>query len=449
MSHSHREPPLAARAHRFIDLASAAAIVFTLPMTFACGGRSVLTDGADYLQTTAGGSVGGGVGGVGGAGAAGGFGAVSGVGGASAANTAWPSTPERILAVSAGEQHSCAVLDNHHVKCWGINNAGQLGDGTKNTSAAPVDVSSLSQAVAVQATHSFSCALLSNGSITCWGYNNVGQLGIGSTDNQSLPTAVSGISTATAFGIGSQHGCAVVEGGNVWCWGYNQHGQLGDGSRSTRLTPVQVQGLTQALAVATAGEQTCALMQSGQVQCWGFNGRGELGDGTMTDSFAPVTVRGLTYHATSLALGDSHGCAALANGSVRCWGRNDQGQLATGNTGDATSSEIVPYLLGFWMLSAGFGSSAAVLMNGSAVLWGSAFDHVMTANGPGPDTILQMPTFIAGLDGAYAVTIGADHACALLSNSDVKCWGHNQVGQLGDGTYIDSISTPVTVAGLK
>jgi large repetitive protein len=100
------------------------------------------------------------------------------------------------------------------------------------------------------------------------------------------------------------------------------------------------------------------------------------------------------------------------------------------------------------MLAAGFGSSAAVLTNGSVVLWGSTFDYVMTPSGPGPNTVLTVPTPIAGLDGAYSVTVGADHACGLLSNSEVKCWGHNEYGQLGNNTSTDSISTPVDVVGL-
>lgn len=441
--------PNASRGARVSRIGSTklASVIFGLLGSLGCGARSGLTEGT--VNFSEGGSYSTNIGGTGGTG-----GTAKAPGSGGTVQPA-PRAPEQVLAISAGSQHSCALIGDHTVRCWGINNVGQLGDGTRINRSTPVAVMEtavyldyeLTNATVIAATHVFSCALIEGGSVMCWGYNDMGQLGNGTTESQSMPTLVKGISTATSIGIGSQHGCAVVDGGNVRCWGYNQHGQLGDGTTVTQLIPTQVVSVTQARLVATAGEQSCALLGTGQVQCWGFNGNGELGNGTTIDG-PPATVIGITG-ATSLALGDSHGCALIEGGSVRCWGRNDQGQLATGTTTDARVAETVLGLEPVWFLAAGFGSTAAVLMNGNVMLWGSALDYVMTSNGPGEDTVLTSPSAIAGISDAYAVSVGSDHACALMSNSRVACWGHNSSGQLGDGTRTDSILTPVYVVGLQ
>ena len=217
------EPPCAATVRRFFDLPNIAALLLALPLLPACGGRTGLTEGTEYLIATAGSS--------GGTGSDGGAGTDPGP----------PRAPERVLAVSAGDEHTCAVLSDHHVKCWGANSTGQLGNGTQSRSAPPADVLGLSHAIAVYATYEFTCALLDNGTVSCWGRNNHGQLGIVSNLDQSVPTTVTGISTAVAVGIGSQHGCAVLNDGHIDCWGYNGHGQLGNGTNSYDSTPaVQV-----------------------------------------------------------------------------------------------------------------------------------------------------------------------------------------------------------------
>ncbi|PKN20156.1 MAG: hypothetical protein CVU65_17705 [Deltaproteobacteria bacterium HGW-Deltaproteobacteria-22] len=145
-----------------------------------------------------------------------------------------------VVALGAGNDHTCAILNNGSVHCWGRNDAGQLGDGTTNPSASsPVPVIGLVGAIALEGGASFTCTILSNGSVRCWGANVYGQLGNGTTNASSTPVNVSGLTGVTSIGLGDSHACA-VSGGMVWCWGYNEDGETGDGTtRNNRLTPVQ------------------------------------------------------------------------------------------------------------------------------------------------------------------------------------------------------------------
>jgi peptidoglycan hydrolase-like protein with peptidoglycan-binding domain len=143
-------------------------------------------------------------------------------------STTRPLTPSVPLA--AGERHSCVVLVDGGVRCWGNNGNGQLGNGTLATLPAPVAVSGVSTATGVAAGVYHTCARLSEGAVRCWGYNGTGQLGNGTLANSTTPVPVSGLSTATVVATGAFHSCAVLADGSVRCWGQNVTGQLGNGA---------------------------------------------------------------------------------------------------------------------------------------------------------------------------------------------------------------------------
>ncbi|MFE5646358.1 cutinase family protein [Rhodococcus sp. NPDC056516] len=198
------------------------------------------------------------------------------------------------IALTAGNAHTCALMPGGTAKCWGYNQYGQLGDGSNyNRRSTPVDVVGLSGAIALTAGGNHTCALMPGGTATCWGYNTNGQLGDGTTTQRSTPVEVVGLSGAIALTAGNAHTCALMPGGTATCWGSNEAGQLGDGTTTQRSTPVEVVGLSGAIALTAGNTHTCALMSGGTAKCWGLNWRGLLGDGTTTQRSTPVEVVGL------------------------------------------------------------------------------------------------------------------------------------------------------------
>lgn len=236
------------------------------------------------------------------------------------------------ISVSAGYGHSCAVLNDGSVMCWGENGSGQLGDGTTvQYRSTATTVSGISNAVAVDVgTGQHTCAVLDTGAVKCWGYNGDGELGDGTLIDKTTPVTVAGISTAQAISVGTNHSCAKLSSGSIQCWGSNWMGQLGNGSTmhssSRSTTPVTVTGITNAASISTGAFHSCAALNTGTLSCWGRNNQGQLGNGTLSNNATPVAVSGIST-AQSVTAGNYHTCAVLEDGYAQCWGSNEHGLL--------------------------------------------------------------------------------------------------------------------------
>ena len=276
--------------------------------------------------------------------------------------------------IGLGGYHSCALLMSGKVMCWGYNQHGQLGDGTPNPEQlVPVEVSGISTATSISVGFDHSCVILADGKVMCWGYNYAGGLGVGTTTDSAIPVQVSANFTPTSIALGKGHACALLNGGKVMCWGSNGSGQLGDGTTTQHLTPVEVSGITSATRLSLGDYHSCAVLVDGKVMCWGYNGDGQLGDGTYADRTGPVEVLRIST-ATSISLGGYHSCAVLADGKVMCWGLNGVGTLGDGT---ATINRTTPTdVLGISTATTiarklGRSHSCAVLTGHRVICWGS------------------------------------------------------------------------------
>lgn len=277
-------------------------------------------------------------------------------------------TGRTVRAVSCGMDHWCAVLDNAAVKCWGNDFEGRVGNGFEVPIAAmgdkrpALDLGTGRTGKAVLAGGSHTCAILDDMTLKCWGLNSGGQLGIGravhnvgtkaSDMGDNLPRVLLGAGrTVKSIAIGLGHTCAILDDDTLKCWGSNVSGQLGLGDTLARgidaaqmgdnLPAVQLGTGRKPLLVASSASatHTCVLLDDQTVRCFGWNASGQLGQGDVDDRgrtpsdvpalIAPVDLGGSV---TKLAVGNRHVCAMLASGAVKCWGNNEHGQLGLGDT---------------------------------------------------------------------------------------------------------------------
>jgi len=342
------------------------------------------------------------------------------------------------LAVSASYTHTCALLSDHTVACWGYNAHSELGNGTTTDSPTPVAVSGLKDVTAITAQNFYTCALLKAGTVACWGDNRFGELGDGTTVDSATPVAVSGVVNAIDVGGGFDgfQMCAVLAGGSVDCWGFS-NGAFG------------WQAVTGAVALSRGeGSVECALLGTGHIDCWGNNYCGEIGDGKTNEQADSSTLPSLVETVTdakAVAVGDFFTCALVGDGTVECWGQTF-GQPITACTcfgGQAPcSTEPFSILTGATTVAAGAYHACARLEDGSVECWG---DNTNGGLGDGTTTYSPTPVRVGNITDAVDVTVGGYHTCALLSGGVVECWGANKFGQLGDGTTNDS-GAPVPVS---
>jgi len=335
-----------------------------------------------------------------------------------------------ITQVATGANHTCVLRDDGAVLCFGANGSGQLGLGdTANRgdqagemgAALPtVQLPTGTNARAITAGAAHTCALLDDDSIVCWGANADGQLGAGDMivrgDNAGeMGDALVRVDLGTnrrarAVSAGADHTCALRDDDSIVCWGLGANGRLGTGNENSvgdesgemgdSLIAVNLGAERSALAITVGKEHTCAIRDDERVVCWGIGDNGRLGDGAgftigdepdeLGDSLVVVDL-GAESRATAVTAGGAHTCALLVNGSMKCWGAGASGRLGIGNQSD---------------------------MGDTADTLGDTLPVVNLGTGR----------------SARAVFAGDQHTCAVLDSWQVKCWGRGSSGRLGSGS---------------
>jgi alpha-tubulin suppressor-like RCC1 family protein len=335
------------------------------------------------------------------------------------------------------------LRDDGAVLCFGANASGQLGVGdTTNrgdqagemgSALVPVQLPTGTRARAITAGAAHTCALLDDDSIVCWGANADGQLGAGDTvvrgDNAGeMANALVRVNLGTdrrarAVSAGADHTCALRDDDSIVCWGVGDNGRLGtnsnssigdfDGEMGDALVAVDLGVGLSALAMSAGAAHTCAIRDDERVVCWGVGDNGRLGDGAgltvgdepneMGDNLIFVDL-GAESRAKAIAAGGAHTCALLVDNSVKCWGAGASGRLGIGNSSDMGDT---PDTIG---------------------------DNLSTVNlGTGRS--------------ARAIFAGSQHTCAVLDTLALKCWGRASSGRLGNGSTSNNLADSPTELG--
>jgi cysteine-rich repeat protein len=365
---------------------------------------------------------------------------------------------QRVVQISTGGWHTCAILDTGALRCWGnapMHGHPEIWDsiGDDETPASVGDVTLDGTPTQIVNGERHVCALLATGNVRCWGESPSGELGYGDTATLSSPGGdleLGGVVTQLAAGL--HHTCALFDDATMRCWGGGGAGQLGQSATANigdDETPAEVDVIDvgdDVVQIAAGGAHTCALVEGGDVRCWGRGIEGSLGYGN-TDFIGddePPSQRGTVLVGgvvTQISASLGATCALLEGGTVRCWGRMEGAALGYPGFGtigdDELPAEVGDVDIGedVVQVSVGAFQICALLDTGNVRCWGyGAWGNLgygwvePIGDDETPASVGDVPL---GGEVALLDANGYGHACAVIADGGLRCWGYDGVGQLG------------------
>ncbi|HUQ48566.1 MAG TPA: hypothetical protein VM053_10015 [Gemmatimonadaceae bacterium] len=355
-------------------------------------------------------------------------------------------------AVTSGFFHTCALDSAGQAWCWGDNEYRQTGqsasgspcDQTSVCTMKPAAVETSLRFSAISAGQNHTCALAADGSAWCWGggyYQGRGMLGDGTMTQSAAPVAVAGGLRFKTISAGGALTCALSTDDRAYCWG--RGGVVGDGGTADALSPHEVAGGYRFISVAAGGSHACAVASDHAVYCWGSNTSGNLGDGTLGDMLSPsrgistVPTRAKSTLTFQSVVGGGHSCGITVAGLVACWGDNHVGEVGTGEPGPPVLiPNIVSSSISFAAISAGTAHTCGIDRDGIVQCWGGNWfgglgDGTSTAANTGSERGIPKP--ISSSQRFTQIATGGSHTCALATDGRIWCWGDKARGQMGNG----------------
>ena len=342
---------------------------------------------------------------------------------------------------------SMCILRAGEVWCTGGNGNGNLGNGSLRPSTRLERVFGLNTAEQLVAGRDHICVRLANQGVSCWGRNLNGQLGNSDPDrrNQNEPVTVANLTSVVHLTAGLHHTCAVKADGSVYCWGFNEFGSLGDGSNTDRGAPVQstIEGVEQ----IAAGAHTCAVDTDRQVYCWGYNQFGAVGTGGNTESVTEPTRVGGLNSVRSIAVGDYHSCAVLADGRVKCWGKNQSGELGIGNIINQNTPMVMQGVEDAQAVACGHQRTCVLFNGGDMRCSGLGLDGALGTGELSNRVTATANVLVDGQVTLMGYGPGSESNAALDHDNRIFVWGKNHLGQLGLGDQQTPRAEPSEVLG--
>lgn len=376
-----------------------------------------------------------------------------------------PIDPPAPYELVAGGGHTCA-LDDTNLRCWGLNDMGQLGvASTATCSGQPCTLTPtqvLANVTKVSLGQRATCAIRADKTLWCFGDSRQRQLGLTPLDicptNAACvksPTQVPDLANVIDVAVGTTHTCVVLDGGTVQCTGSNSVGEMGNGTTTPANVFAAVPGITTATAIRVGANFACALLADHTLTCWGHNLIGQLGRGTLscTTCTSPMPVVNLTG-VRQFALGSQFGCAVRDDLGVSCWGSNQIGQSGAGGaeicTGVScnTTPRPIPNHTAF-EVETGAQHACSRHLDGTTSCWGSDFAGQLgiqpfPTDCGGIHPCAGSPRLVTGTVDGRRLALGDAYSCVLVADGTGQCWGNNAMAQYGDGSTLEAL-TPLAI----
>jgi len=349
------------------------------------------------------------------------------------------------MAIDAGRDHTCGILENRTLWCWGNSTNGVVGTGASEIVTSPRTIPGTWRAISTSVDHT--CGIDEAGQLSCWGEDFDGQLGRGTTSTAvALAPTLASAATGTwrSVAVGERTTCAIRDDdGSAWCWGHNGSGQTGRGTFTpNEPAPALVANEAGPWKQLSVGDDfACGVLESGGARCWGFNGSGQLGNDDLVRAGAPVTVTGGVTDWVEIALGSEHACARRATGELSCWGDHRYAQLGT----------MLPANLAFFAQPRVVASAIASVATGAWTTCAIEENRTLWCAGRGGagqrgdgNGAVTRPRKVLERIAGRELSLGDNVTCTVEA-AMLRCWGENDHGQIGNGSRLD-VQTPTLVA---